>query len=84
MEENLMLGLKLLVVGMISVLLILYLVILLGKGLIAFANKFPEVNEEPKQREVVQEVDGKTKGIIEAAVAQITGGKGRVTSIKKV
>ena len=84
MEENLMLGLKLLVVGMISVLLILYLVILLGKGLIAFANKFPEVKEEQKQRTVVQEVDGKTKGIIEAAVAQITGGKGRVTSIKKV
>ncbi len=84
MEENLVLGLKLLVVGMLTVCLILYIVILLGKGLIAFANKFPEVKEEPKQRAVEQEVDGKTKGIIEAAVAQITGGKGRVTSIKKV
>ena len=46
MEENLVLGLKLLVVGMLTVCLILYIVILLGKGLIAFSNRFPE-NMQP-------------------------------------
>lgn len=84
MEENLVLGLKLLVVGMLTVCLILYIVILLGKGLIAFANKFPEVKEEPKQRVQAQVISDETKKVLEAAVSQITGGKGRITDIKKV
>ena len=56
MEENLVLGLKLLVVGMLTVCLILYIVILLGKGLIAFSNRFPEKKEEPKKEEVIKAV----------------------------
>lgn len=84
MEENLVLGLKLLVVGMLTVCLILYIVILLGKGLIAFSNKFPEKKEEPKQRVQAQVISEKTKSVLEAAVSQITGGKGRITNITKV
>jgi len=84
MEENLVLGLKLLVVGMLTVCLILYIVILLGRGLIAFANKFPEKKEEPKQKVQVQVISDETRKVLEAAVNQITGGKGRITDIKKV
>ncbi|MBO7247899.1 MAG: oxaloacetate decarboxylase [Bacteroidaceae bacterium] len=82
--ENLMLGVKLLIVGMVTVCLILYLVILLGKGLIAFANMFPEKKEEPKQRVSAPVVSESTKSVLEAAVKQITGGKGRITNITKV
>ena len=84
MEENLVLGLKLLVVGMLTVCLILYIVILLGKGLIAFSNRFPEKKEEPKQRVQAQVISDETRRVLEAAVSQITGGKGRITDIKKV
>lgn len=82
--EHLGLGLKLLVIGMACVFVILYLIILLGKVLIAFANKFPEVKEEPKQKVQAQAVSDKTRQVLEAAVSQITGGKGRITDIKKV
>lgn len=84
MEENLVLGLKLLVVGMLTVCLILYIVISLGKGLIAFSNRFPEKKEEPKQRVQAQVISDETRKVLEAAVSQITGGKGRITDIKKV
>ena len=84
MEENLVLGLKLLVVGMLTVCLILYIVIMLGKGSIAFSNRFPEKKEEPKQRVQAQVISDETRKVLEAAVSQITGGKGRITDIKKV
>lgn len=82
--EHLGLGLKLLVIGMACVFVILYLIILLGKGLIAFANKFPEVKEEPKQKVQAQAVSDKTRQVLEKAVCEITGGKGRITNITKV
>lgn len=82
--EHLGLGLKLLVIGVACVFVILYLIILLGKGLIAFANKFPEVKEEPKQKVQAQAVSDKTRQVLEKAVCEITGGKGRITNITKV
>lgn len=86
--ENLGIGLELLVVGMIAVFIILYLVILLGKGLIVFANKFPEAQVAPVNRSVsaapVNQVNDKTKAAIEAAVSQLTGGKGYVSKITKL
>lgn len=84
MNDDLVLGLKLLVVGMLTVCLILYIVILLGKGLIAFSNRFPERHEEPKPRVQTAVVSDKTKSVIEAAVKQLTGGKGRITNITKL
>lgn len=86
--ENLGIGLELLVVGMISVFIILYLVILLGKGLIVLANKFPDakavqVNRSESAAPVLQ-VNDKTKNVIEATVSQLTGGKGYVSKITKL
>lgn len=86
--ENLGIGLELLVVGMISVFIILYLVILLGKGLIVLANKFPEAKVVPVNRSEsaapVLQVNDKTKNLIEATVSQLTGGKGHVSKITKL
>ena len=82
-------ALKLLVVGMSTVFLILLIVIFLGKVLIALVNKYAPA-EEPAVKKVaplkgaVQAVDAKTLGIIEAAVAQLTGGKGKVSKTEKI
>lgn len=86
--ENLGIGLELLVVGMIAVFIILYLVILLGKGLIVLANKFPEAQSAPVKRSVsaapANQVNDKTKSVIEATVSQLTGGNGHVSKITKL
>ena len=84
--ENLPEALKLLTVGMLTVFTILLIVIYLGKGLIAFVNRFfPEV-EKTKNAVTVPQVaiDATTKAVINEAVNQITAGKGHVTNIQKL
>ena len=46
--------------------------------------KADEKKEEPKQRVQAQVISDETRKVLEAAVSQITGGKGRITDIKKV
>lgn len=73
------------VIGMVTVFIILALVIFLGKGLIAISNKFPEKVAAPQARpQAAPQVSAKTKAVIEAAVSQLTGGKGHVTNITKI
>ena len=84
--ENIPEALKLLTVGMLTVFSILLIVIYLGKGLIAFINRFaPEEVKEEKTVKVAQTpVDANTTAIINEAVKQITAGKGHVTNIHKL
>lgn len=84
--ENLGLGVQLMVIGMVTVFIILALVIILGKGLISISNRFPEKAVAPQARPqaAAPQVSAKTKAVIEAAVSQITGGKGHVTNITKL
>ena len=82
-------ALQLLVVGMLTVFLILLIVIFLGKGLIALVNKFAPEEQVPQKKVaamsgVVTPVDAQTKSIIDAAVSQLTGGKGVVSKIQKI
>lgn len=82
--DNINIGLTLMAVGMVTVFAILLIIINLNKVLIKLVNSFaPE--ESPKQT-LLQPVgiDPHTKEIIDAAVKQITGGKGRVQSISKL
>ena len=80
--ENISIALQLMVVGMVTVFLILLLII----WLIAFVNRaIPE--EKPAQPATVsapQALDATTKKVLQEAVAQITGGKGRITEIRKI
>ena len=84
--ENISIALQLMVVGMVTVFLILLLIIQLSKWLIAFVNRaIPE--EKPAQPATVsapQALDVTTQKILQEAVAQITGGKGRITEIRKI
>lgn len=79
--EYLILGLKLLVIGMVTVMIVLTIVIWLGKGIIALANKFPEVQAQKTVSKQNAQVDAKTRKVLDAAVSQITGGKGHITNI---
>lgn len=86
MSNNIQEALQLLFVGMITVFVILLIVINLGKLLIAIVNKYAPA-EETKKKVVAQQntvVDAKTKHVIEAAVAQISAGKGKIVSIEKL
>ncbi len=82
-------ALQLMVVGMVTVFCVLLIVIGLGTLLIKLVNKYaPEEVQQKKAVAAVQgaaaQVDATVKAVIDATVAQITGGKGRVTKITKL
>ncbi len=85
--ENIGIGLQLMVVGMLTVFVILLIVIYGGKLLIAAVNKIaPEEEAKPTKSAQQQSasIDPTTMAILQQAVSQITGGKGRVASAKKI
>lgn len=77
--NNLFLALKLMIIGMSSVFIALIVIIYLGKALIVTLNKFS--NDEPQTTQQNEDIHEK---IIEAAVAQMTNGKGKVNHIEKI
>lgn len=77
------------VVGMVTVFCILLIVIYLSKGLIAAVNKWAPEEANSSQNKAKQAtpavaVDNRTMAVIQAAVAQITGGKGRVKKVERI
>lgn len=77
------------VVGMLTVFAILIIVIVLGGFLIKLVNKYaPEEVKVQKSvataSNAVQQVDATVKAVIDATIAQITGGKGHATKITKL
>lgn len=86
--ENLGIGLQLMIVGMATVFLILLIVIYGGKLLIKLVNMIApeEVAAAKKQVQAANpsQVDASTIAILQEVVKQITGGKGRVESAKKI
>lgn len=77
---NIKLGFLLMLVGMLTVFCILLIVIYGSRWLISAVNKFS--NEQPVPVKVAAE--DSTKAVIEAVVAKLTSGKGRVTKIKSI
>lgn len=88
--ENLPEAFKLLVVGMLTVFCILLIVIYFGKLLISLVNKFAPEEAAPAAKTAsvkgpsATPVDAQTMSIIQAAISQITGGKGKVTKVEKL
>ncbi len=77
------LGLTLMFIGMLTVFVIMFLIILIIQGLISVVNRVaPEVVAPKKQQ--TQAVDQLTMDVITDAVRQITGGEGKVTSVEKI
>lgn len=84
--DNIFLALQLMIVGMVTVFLILYIIIGLGKLLVKITNAY--ATEEPPtkkpQSAAATALDPVTQSVIQMAVSEITGGKGHVTNIKKL
>ena len=78
---NFQTGLLLMVVGMVTVFAILLIVIYGSRGLIAIVNKVAPQDPAPAPKEKAGEVPAGVKAVLEAAVAQITAGKGHITKI---
>ena len=81
-------ALQLLAVGMVTVFLVLLIVIYLGKLLIWAVNKWAPEEAVAKKTapaaKAIGSIDANTKAIIDAAISQITGGKGRASKITKL
>lgn len=85
--ENLGIGLELMVVGMTTVFLILLIVIYGGKLLIQVVNRIaPEEVQKARQTVAAQSgnADPAAMAVLGEVVKQLTGGKGRITSVKKI
>lgn len=82
--ENIFFALQLMVVGMTTVFLILYLIIGLGKLLVTLTNAKAHEDTTAATTADKETIDATAQTIIQMAVAKITEGKGQVTHIKKL
>ena len=80
--DNIGIGLMLMLVGMVTVFVILLIVIYGSKLMIAIANRLTPAPAKTESADAGP--DALTRQVLEAAVAQLTGGKGRITNINKV
>lgn len=83
MDQNIQLGIQLLIVGMLSVFVILGIVVSLGKILILTVNKY---STEPQKKQRYQKplIDRNHIVALSAAVETVTRGNGVIKSITKV
>lgn len=83
--EFLGLAIQLMVVGMVTVFIILLIVIQLGKWLIQAVNKFalPET-VATKTVPTAQTIDAQTMSVLQAAINEITGGKGHIKKAERL
>ncbi len=85
MEQSLSNAFSILIVGMATVFLILWLVVVIGNLIIRITNKWaPEPENKQKGGNSNTPDSGDRVAAIVAAVEAITGGKGKVTKITKV
>lgn len=84
--DNIGLGIQLMVVGMSTVFLILLIVIWGGKLLIKTVNKLApeEVPAIKKTEQVSGAIDSTTLSVLQQVVSQVTGGKGHLSSAKRI
>ena len=86
MDETLSKGLMLMVVGMLTVFLILWLITVIGNIIIRLSNKYlPDVEQVVKEKKGdAQQIKKSTYAAIESAVSIVTNGKRKVSEIKKI
>lgn len=83
MEKSITDAISIMLIGMATVFVILWLVVLIGKTLIRITNKYwPEI-EITKPKSKIHISPGREIAAIVTAVDIVTGGKGKVTQIKK-
>lgn len=81
--ENMGLGLELMGIGMVTVFVILLIVILGSRLLISIINRIAPEESKP-QKAATADDSAAVKQVLDAAVAQLTGGKGHIVKITKI
>lgn len=87
MNSNFELALELLGVGMLTVFIILFLVVIIGNVIIKIVNRFmpdTQVLAPKVDRAISAAIDPRKVSAIVAAVQAVTNGKGKVENIEKV
>lgn len=87
MTEDILTGLRLLVVGMATVVVVLGIVVYTGKLIILFVNALPQtpVNEIIQSPDVhISDPSGAKIAAITGAIHSVTGGKGQITHIERL
>ena len=82
--ENISTGLQLMLVGMVTVFVILLIVIYGSRLLIRIINKIAPEEAPAAAKAAAKDDNSAVRPILEAAVAQLTGGKGHIVNIKKL
>lgn len=82
--SNLGFGFLLMAVGMVTVFLILLIVIYGSQLLVRLVNKIAPEEEKPVKDIASEAVPASVKSVLDAAVAQLTGGKGHITKVTQI
>ncbi len=83
MTEDLNTAVMLLGIGMITVFFVLFCVVVTGKVLIAFVNRFVPVTAQEVPKPEGSNISPQKIAAITSAVEIFTKGKGKITNIKK-
>lgn len=82
--ENIGLGLLLMGVGMVTVFTILLIVIFGSRGIIYVINKVAPEEVKAAVAKVSEGTDASTMAVLEAAVSELTAGKGKIIKVTKI
>ena len=82
--ENMGLGLELMGIGMVTVFAILLIVIFGSRLLITIINRIAPEESKPEKAAPAADDTAAVRQVLDAAVAQLTGGKGHIVKITKI
>ena len=82
--EKISIGLELMGIGMVTVFAILLIVIFGSRLLITIINKIAPEESKPEKAAPAADDTAAVRPVLDAAVAQLTGGKGHIVKITKI
>lgn len=82
--EKISIGLELMGIGMVTVFVILLIVIFGSRLLITIINRIAPEESKPEKAAPAADDTAAVRPVLDAAVAQLTGGKGHIVKITKI
>ena len=82
--EKISIGLELMGIGMVTVFAILLIVIFGSRLLITVINRIAPEESKPEKAAPAADDTAAVRPVLDAAVAQLTGGKGHIVKITKI
>ena len=82
--EKISIGLELMGIGMVTVFAILLIVIFGSRLLITIINRIAPEESKPEKAAPAADATAAVRPVLDAAVAQLTGGKGHIVKITEI